>query len=129
MSATIQRPVVRQGDTPTETFPWGNITWLDNAEITGNEVLTFGIVEINAGQGNPKHHHPNCDEILYVIEGELNHTLGPEVFHLKAGDMIHIPLGIEHQATNPGTVTCRMAVTYNTGRRQVVGEFGTPPNK
>jgi quercetin dioxygenase-like cupin family protein len=93
---------------------------MDSAEITGSEVLTFGVVQIEPGQANPEHLHPNCDEILYLLEGELLHTLGEEEIHLRAGDTIHIPQGVRHRARNPGTVPARMVVTYNTGRRQMV---------
>lgn len=126
-AAPQQRYVVESGSTPTLHFPWGEITWMDNAEITGTELLTLGVVRINAGRSNPEHHHPNCDEILYVTEGELVHTLGDREFTLCAGDMIHIPRGVRHRAYNQGAVDCRMVVVYNTGRREVVGEFKSNP--
>ncbi|HET6382157.1 MAG TPA: cupin domain-containing protein [Armatimonadota bacterium] len=122
----LKRAVVRRGAAPTAAFPWGAITWMDCAEITGSETLTFGVVRIDAGQSNPAHRHPNCDEALHVLEGELVHSLGDEEYVLKAGDTIHIPQNMVHQARNPGTIPCRIVVAYNTGRRQVVGEFGDP---
>lgn len=123
MSTTPSGPVIHAGETPTEQFPWGSITWLDSQEITGTEVLTFGVVTIEPGHGNPEHHHPNCDEILYLLAGSLQHTLAEEVFTLNTGDLIHIPQGVWHRAWNEGTETAKVVVTYNTGRRQVVGEF------
>ncbi|MBI2298197.1 MAG: cupin domain-containing protein [Armatimonadetes bacterium] len=117
-------PVVRAGSTPTAEFPWGSITWLAGADVSGNEAITFGVVEFGAGQANPEHTHPNCDEVLYVVAGKLCHTLGEEVHELSAGDLIQIPRGVPHRAWNPGEERCRVVVAYNTGRRQVVGEFG-----
>ena len=122
-SGNTLRLLIRREDLSPQGFPWGNITWVDNAEISGTETLTLGLVEIQPGEANPPHSHPNCDEVLHVLEGELLHTLGPEGYHLKAGDTLHIPQGVPHQARNSGTTTCRLVVAYNTGRRQVVGEF------
>jgi len=118
----LRRYVVRRGETPTQAHPWGRITWMDNAEITGSEVLTFGVVQIDPGRANPRHYHPNSDEILHVVEGELIHSLGAEEHHLSAGDIIHVPQGVWHHAHNPGTTPARMIVVFNTGRRQAVFE-------
>jgi uncharacterized cupin superfamily protein len=48
-------------------------------------------VTIKAGQANPRHRHPNCDEILHLISGRLEHTLGDERMILELGDSISIP--------------------------------------
>ncbi len=117
----LRRNLVRRGETPTEEFAWGRITWLDNAAITGSQTLTVGHVEIEPGQANPTHAHPNCEEVLYLLEGELDHLLGDEVLPMRAGDLIHVPVGVPHQGRNTGTVTARMVVSYNTGRRETTG--------
>lgn len=122
-SGGLRVNVVRGSEAPLDTFSWGSIQWLDNAGLTGSETLTLGAVEILAGQANPEHYHPNCDEVLYVVSGELNHTLGDEVHHLQAGDIIHIPRGVRHQGRNDFDRPCRVVVAYNTGRRETIG-FG-----
>ena len=53
--------------------------------------MTFGVVYINAGEGNPVHYHPNCEELIYVLSGECDHSLGDEVIPLKPGMMLRIP--------------------------------------
>ena len=120
----MRQTVVKAGETATEPFEWGDITWLDNAEITGSETLTLGRVTINPGQSNPEHYHPNCDEVLYVLEGDIEHSIDGTWYPLSAGDMIHIPQGLKHQARNIGQVTATVMVTYNTGRRETIGNFG-----
>lgn len=119
----LRRYVVRSAEVETKKFEWGEITWLDNAELTGSETLTVGIVVINPGMSNPEHHHPNCDETLLLLEGELVHSVGEESYTLRPGDLIHIPVGVRHKAKSTGQVPAKMVVTYNTGRREVVGEF------
>lgn len=114
------RCLVRGAAVETQRFDWGDITWMDSAELTGNEALTVGVVNIHAGAANPPHHHPNCDESLYLLEGELRHFVGDAAFDMKAGDLIHIPRGVSHHAESVGRETARMVVSYNTGRREVV---------
>jgi mannose-6-phosphate isomerase-like protein (cupin superfamily) len=55
-----------------------------------------------------------------MIEGELEHSLGDQLFHLRAGMSIFIPQGVGHDASNRGSVTARMVVGYPTGDRQIV---------
>ena len=101
-------------------FDWGSIQWLVSGQQNAGAKITFGFVEIEPGKKNPRHYHPNSDEVLYLIEGELNHSLGDEIFHLTAGMAIYIAQDEPHDAFNPGAVTARMVVAYPTGDRQMV---------
>lgn len=101
-------------------FEWGSIQWLISGGMNPGAQITFGYVEIEAGQKNPRHYHPNSDEVLYLIEGELNHSLGEEIYHLTGGSAIFIPQNAPHDAFNPGKSTARMLVAYPTGDRQMV---------
>jgi quercetin dioxygenase-like cupin family protein len=77
---------------------WGELVWLIGEKQTPGAAQTFGKVTIHAGQRNPLHLHPNCEELLYVISGTADHLLGEEMFQLKAGDVIRIPQGVPHWA-------------------------------
>lgn len=101
-------------------FDWGSIQWLIDARAFADSRVTLGVVEIQPGRKNPRHSHPNCDEALFLLKGELDHSLGDEVFHLTPGTAIHIPAGAAHDATNRGAETARMIVAYSTGDRQTV---------
>ena len=101
-------------------FDWGAIQWLVSGELMDGANITFGFVEIEPGRKNPRHYHPNSDEVLYLIEGELRHTVGENTYQLTAGTAIFIPQHAPHDAFNPGTKTARMVVAYPTGDRQMV---------
>lgn len=116
MKATI----TRGGDGPTLTFPWGAIQWLCNAEIDPDAAQTLGLVYILPGQKNPLHFHPNCEELLYVLSGECDHSLDGAVHHLAAGAMIRIPAGARHDARNTGWEPVRMLICYSSADRQTV---------
>lgn len=103
-----------------QVFDWGSIQWLCSGDLFPDAQQTFGHVRILPGHKNPQHYHPNSDEMLLLLEGQLDHTLGDETFHLTPGMSIHIPQGVLHDAFNHGDSTALMIVAYPTSDRRVV---------
>jgi mannose-6-phosphate isomerase-like protein (cupin superfamily) len=101
-----------------EKSPWGTLRWLMNAKLDAGSPLTVGVAEINAGQSNPLHLHPNSDEVIYVLSGSCEQRVGDETVILKAGDTLRIPAGVPHQAKALGNEPLKSIVVYNTGNRQ-----------
>ncbi len=97
---------------------WGTIVWLVGEAQTPGAEQTLGLVTINPGQRNPLHRHPNCEELLYVLEGEADHRLGEEMFHLKAGDVIRIPRGVEHWAQAKGNGPVVAIISFSSADRR-----------
>jgi quercetin dioxygenase-like cupin family protein len=112
--------LVPPGGGETIAFPWGRLSWLCTGERIPDARQTFGVAEILPGCKNPRHYHPNCDEVLYLLEGEIDHTLGDEVHRLTAGAMLHIPANVRHDARNVGAVPARMVIAYDAPDRQAV---------
>ncbi len=107
---------------PKAPFDWGEITWLCNSKIDPEAQMTFGVVTIEAGKQNPRHYHPNCEEYIFVMKGECDHSLGDETVHLRAGDMLRIPQNAWHHAVNTGSTPVEMVIVYSSPDRQTVGE-------
>jgi len=99
-------------------FEWGRLLWLVNDQIAADAELTVGICIIEPGQRNGEHLHPNCEEALYVLEGECDHWLGDEVAHLTAGMMIRCPAHLSHYAVNTGDVPMKALVCFNRADRK-----------
>jgi quercetin dioxygenase-like cupin family protein len=112
--------VVRVERTPERELDWGFMQWVCSGTLFPDAQVTVGYVEMNPGAGNPRHLHPNSDEVLFLIEGSLEHSLGDEVFQMSAGSSIHIPRSVPHGAANHRTVVARMVVAYPTAQREVV---------
>ena len=55
------------------------------------------------GMGVPRHTHTREDEVYYVLSGELEVTVGNEVFILRQGDTLIAPRDIPHQLRNSGS--------------------------
>jgi quercetin dioxygenase-like cupin family protein len=102
------------------TFPWGRLIWLVSGERVPDARQTFGLAEIFPGAKNPRHYHPNCDEVLYLLDGDLEHSLDTQMHRLTAGSTLHIPATVPHDARNVGVVTARMVIAYNVPDRQAI---------
>lgn len=96
---------------------WGSLTWLASEQLGNAKGLTLGRVTIKAGHSNPRHRHPKCEEVLYLLEGRLEHTVGDETFVMSAGDVIRIAPGVFHNATCIGDKDADMIVAYSEGTR------------
>jgi quercetin dioxygenase-like cupin family protein len=101
---------------------WGSLRWLANAEIGNAAGLTLGRVVIRRGHSNPRHCHPSCEELLYLLAGRLDHTLGDATFTLNPGDTLAIPAGVFHNAASTGDADAEMIVAYSTAHRDYLPE-------
>jgi mannose-6-phosphate isomerase-like protein (cupin superfamily) len=91
-----------------------------NGKIDPEASQTLGIVQINPGQRNPLHMHPNCEELLYVISGSAENIIGNKKFTIGPGDLVRIPKGVPHQAITIGSKPFRAVISYSSNDRQVV---------
>ncbi len=108
---------------PVNRELWGSLQWHIGGVSHGWTGITVGRVTFEPGQANPRHLHPNCDEIPHVLEGELEHSLQDgSTGLLRPGDSIVIRHGLKHQARNVGTGRAVALVIFNDADRQVVGE-------
>jgi quercetin dioxygenase-like cupin family protein len=114
----IQDYVVSDADVEAVESDWGWLTWLVSHETSDDAEMTVGVCTIKPGKRNPEHFHPNCEEILFVIEGECDHTLGQEVTHLTRGMMIRCPARVPHYAINVGGRPLRALVCFSAPDRQ-----------
>jgi len=105
---------------------WGSLTWLAGALLNNAEGLTLGRVVIRKGCSNPRHAHRNCEEVLYLLAGELDHTFDDQVIRMKPGDTLTVPAGVFHNATSVGDTDADMIVAYNSAHRDFVKEKTTP---
>jgi len=116
--------VIRNGDIDagSECKDWGSLSWFASKSLSGLAGLTAGRVVIRKGKSNPRHAHPNCSEVLYLLSGELDHTADDETIKLKPGDALLIPPGVLHNALSAGDVDAEMIVMYDSGERGFVAE-------
>lgn len=114
--------VTRDADNKVIEFPWGQLTWYVSGELGNSDTLTVGQAIIRPGQRNPRHYHPNCDEVLHVLKGRIRHTMGDRIAEMDEGDTVTIPTGMLHNATNIGDEDAVLAISFSSAHRQVVNE-------
>ena len=101
---------------------WGSLNWLASQAIGNAAGVTVGRVSIRPGYSNPRHHHHNCEEVLYLISGRIEHTMGDASIILEAGDTLVVAADLAHNAANIGDVDADMIVAYSSGNRDFVPE-------
>jgi len=106
--------------TPDVDTPPYRIKWLFDGLRSPGAEQTLGYVVIEPGQKNPLHSHPNCEEVLYLISGQLNHSLGDDVHHLEPGDAIRVPAGLKHDARCVSDEPAVMIVCYSVPDREIL---------
>ena len=111
-------PVRKLADGELLDQPWGKLTWLASRKLGNSTTMTFGRVIIPADQTNPRHRHPNCDEILHLLTGRLEHSLDDERFFIEPGDTISIPAGTWHNAKALDGVDAEMVICFSSADRE-----------
>jgi quercetin dioxygenase-like cupin family protein len=75
--------------------------WLCRPEVCEAKDLQVCRAVLPAGEGHNFHTHPELEEIIYVLEGEVEQWVEQEKRILKPGEVAHIPQGIVHATFNP----------------------------
>ena len=117
-----QSVVVRPDNVQVLPQDWGRIEWYVSGPLGNSDTMTTGLAVIESGKSNPRHYHPNCDEVLTVLQGHIRHTMNDVTVEMKSGDTVSIPQGTRHNATNIGDEDAHLAISFSSAWREVVGE-------
>ncbi len=108
-------------DYAVKDFAWGRLTWYVSRELGNSPGLTLGKCEIEPGCENPWHHHPNCEEVLHVLAGQIVHRIdGADEVAMGPGDTISVPPNLGHNARNVGEERAVLLVCFSSAERQTV---------
>ncbi|ASU84776.1 cupin [Nocardiopsis gilva YIM 90087] len=100
-------------DPPTQLFAWGRIRWRVSPRTVPGTAITVGDVVVFPGKGHERHLHEGSDEVIYVLSGTGEQTVGDgAAFPIAAGDTVHIPRSVPHSTHNTGWDVLRLVVVY-----------------
>jgi quercetin dioxygenase-like cupin family protein len=117
-TGALRTTVVATSAAPKAESDWGSTSWCIGAAAGNCRTMTFGRVVINRGHSNPRHRHATCDEILYLLSGELEHFADDiEPVRMRPTDAIVIPAGVSHFARCVGETDAEMIVVYSSPSR------------
>jgi quercetin dioxygenase-like cupin family protein len=90
-------PIVRvEGEGEKLWFYGGGVhTWLATSSETGGAFLLFDDV-MTRGKTTPLHSHPEVDETLYMLEGEILLSVDGREQAVGSGGFAMIPRGLPH---------------------------------
>jgi len=114
--------VIKKEQSMVDPTPWGQLTWFASSALENSDKITLGECRINVGHENPRHHHPNCDEVLHVLSGKIIHTFGNDEIEMNVGDTITVPQGVIHNARNIGNTQAVMTIVFTDATRNTIGE-------
>ena len=104
-------------------FDWGRLYWYANGAAGSSEHQTVGRCVIEPGQQNPRHCHPNCEEVLHLLSGHIKHFVeGRGWLPMLPGDTITIGRDVWHHARNVGPGPAEMIICFSSPDRQTIGE-------
>jgi quercetin dioxygenase-like cupin family protein len=97
MAMATPVPIVRgAGEGDKQSFSGGGLhTWKLLTEDTGGAFFLFEDV-MTRGKVTPLHLHPEGDELVYVLEGEILSIIDGEEHEVAAGGMTFTPHGVPH---------------------------------
>jgi quercetin dioxygenase-like cupin family protein len=82
-------------------------------DLRMSAAATSGAISVHEGVLAPgdevdMHVHDDADQLLYVVEGEIEVTVGDADFVARAGDLISKPHGLAHGFANRGEALARV---------------------
>src|ERR671918_2222110 len=64
------------------------------------------------GRKPPPHIHTNCEEAFYVLDGEVEFSVGTEVVIGRRDSFVLVPGGVAHTFGNAGAAQARLLVIH-----------------
>lgn len=96
------------GEVQREQVPWGSLAWCSSPAATSAEALVVVEVTINPGGGHSFHKHPNQEEVIYMIDGEVEQWIGGRKRILGPGDSAFIGKDVVHASFNASDQAARL---------------------
>jgi oxalate decarboxylase/phosphoglucose isomerase-like protein (cupin superfamily) len=112
-----QRPVaVDPNSVETIMSDWVTAKVLCDPKLTGGAISAVSLF-FDPGQGHARHHHPETEQLIYVVSGEgemmIEFEEGKPVYqHISAGSLVQIPKGAYHSTFCKGWEPIRILAVY-----------------
>ena len=103
-----------------EQLDWGEMGWISHPSNTQAKLLTVMEVTLGPGGGHNFHKHPDQEEVISVVSGEIEQWLESEKMTLKPGDSIFIQPDVVHASFNVSSQPAKLMVVLGP----CVGETG-----
>lgn len=97
---TSELRLIKRGALQPDATPTSGMT---RAHAIFEDGLTSGTASSDPGVISGWHHHGSHETSIYVVKGTLHMEDAHGAFDAREGDFIHVPAGVVHRESNPGT--------------------------
>jgi quercetin dioxygenase-like cupin family protein len=112
--------VVSENVVPAVNYEWGAIKWLCDMKVTPGSLQSIGYAYVMPGKQNPEHRHMTCQEVIYMLSGELKLFSNGKWTRLVPGDTALIPQGVRHIVTNEGWEPAVYVASFSAAFRDTI---------
>ena len=91
---------IRSTEVKREQLEWGSLAWFSSPAASNSKGLVVLEVCFSPAGGHNFHKHPNQEEVIYVIEGEIEQWVDQEKRILRPGDSAFIGPDVVHASFN-----------------------------
>jgi quercetin dioxygenase-like cupin family protein len=106
-------------DIDREEHDWGVFAAV-SSPADGAELIMTVEATFRPGKAHDFHRHPNQEEVIYVLAGELEQWVEDERRLIGPGDAVVIPAGVVHASFNVGAEPAKLIAVLSP----CVGEAG-----
>ena len=96
----------------SDPLPFGSLRWLCHPASTAARQLSIIEATLNVGEGHAFHLHPEQEEMIYILAGEVEQWIGKEKRILVPGDAAFVPAGTVHASYTAGNVPSRLLAIF-----------------
>jgi len=101
--SNLSAGVVRAGEGEQHTVAGLTFIFKSLGQETAGGAFIW-VAQSTPGTFIPPHLHRVEDELIYVVDGELQATIGEETYDVMAGDLVKMPKGVPHAVRMSDTV-------------------------
>lgn len=111
----MEPEILQSGMGRSFPFAGGMLTVKEDGSRTRGELCAIEIVLPPRSSPPPQHIHLRHEETWFVVEGELDFTVGEVTTRVGPGGWVLVPLSVPHTFNNPGSVPARFLSTMTPG--------------
>lgn len=86
-----------------------------HGKLVHSESMTWVFWDVEEGATVPEHHHIN-EQIMHVVEGQFEFTLGGKTATYQSGDVVIIPSNVPH--SGKALTPCKLMDIFNPVRSE-----------
>lgn len=101
-------------------YEWGSIKWVSDVNATPGSHQSIGYAYVLPGKTNPEHRHMSCQEVIYMLAGELKLFAHGEWLTLRPGQTALIPQGVRHVVVNDGWEPAVYVAAFSKAARDTI---------